>query len=83
MVTKYYKFSLIFMAICCCICLIYINKTNKDKFVHTNRTIDSLKQEIFVYELMLNRYEITLEILKERDSTIAQKFEEVMSMETE
>jgi len=45
--------------------------------------VDSLHDELFIKHVELCRYEITLEILKERDSVAAQKFEEIMYTETE
>ena len=46
-------------------------------------TIDSLQSEIFVKEVQLSRYEITLELLKETDSIAAQKFEYILYTQTE
>jgi hypothetical protein len=58
------------------------SKTNYE-LKHNQTIIDSLRQEIYIYELQLNRYEITLDILKERDYKTYEIFENTMSMETE
>ena len=47
------------------------------------RVIDSLSSEIFVIETNYQRYEIALEILKQRDTVASQKFEDILYKETE
>lgn len=47
------------------------------------RKIDSLYAENLPCQIELNRYQITLEILKEEDSVAAAKFEEIMTTQTE
>lgn len=42
-----------------------------------------LQDSLFTLQTNLGRYEIALEILKERDSAAAQKFEDVLYKETE
>lgn len=44
---------------------------------------EELQTNAFVYKTMLDRYEITLDLLKERDSLCANKFESILYSETE
>lgn len=80
---KYYKLTIFFLIVSCCICLVYLNKKHDLDMKQKKREIDSLKQEILVNGLIINRYEMTLEILKEKDPDVSEKFEETMSTETE
>ena len=45
--------------------------------------IDSLESELFVQQKIVARYEITLELLKEEDKNAADKFELILTTETE
>ena len=45
--------------------------------------IDSLESELFVQQKIVARYEITLELLKEKDKNAADKFELILTTETE
>lgn len=45
--------------------------------------IDSLENELFVQQKIVARYEITLELLKEEDKKAADKFELILTTETE
>lgn len=49
----------------------------------TKRICDSLQSELFVAGVQLNRYEMTLELMRENDSTCTLLFEELMTQETE
>ena len=49
----------------------------------TKRICDSLQSELFVAGVQLNRYEMTLELMRETDSTCSLLFEELMTQETE
>ncbi len=51
--------------------------------LNNQKIIDSLNQEIFVKDLQINRYEITLEKLKDEDSICGYRFETIMESETE
>jgi SPX domain protein involved in polyphosphate accumulation len=45
--------------------------------------IDSLQQEVYINNINLGRYEITLELLEEQDSIAADKFKNIHTNETE
>jgi hypothetical protein len=59
-----------------------INDLKKD-LVLKQKQIDSLSAEIYPIEIELNRYEITLEKIMEKDSACGILFETTKSMETE
>ena len=66
----------------------YIVKNNqindlKNDLVLKQKQIDSLSAEIYPIEIELNRYEITLEKIMEKDSACGILFETTKSMETE
>lgn len=44
---------------------------------------DSLRSEIFVSEVQLGRYEVALELLKEKDKKAAELFELILTTQTE
>lgn len=44
---------------------------------------DSLRNEVFVSDVQLARYEIALELLKEQDKKAADKFELILTTQTE
>jgi hypothetical protein len=44
---------------------------------------DSLRSEIFVSEVQLGRYEVALELLKEKDRKAAELFELILTTQTE
>lgn len=46
-------------------------------------TIDSLQGELFNANTTIGRYEITLELLAQRDSIAAAKFDRILNSETE
>lgn len=45
--------------------------------------IDSLESELFVQETIVTRYETALELLKEEDKKAADKFELILTTQTE
>lgn len=47
------------------------------------KIIDSLESELFVQQTIVARYEVALEILKEDDKKAADKFESILSTQTE
>lgn len=47
------------------------------------KIIDSLESELFVQQTIVARYEVALEILKEDDKRAADKFESILSTQTE
>lgn len=63
--------------------LLLISCSNRNEVNDCQVKADSLRDELFNTQVELGRYEITLEILKERDSIAAQKFEKIMYTETE
>ena len=46
-------------------------------------TIDSLESELFVQQTIVTRYEVALELLKEEDKKAAEKFELILTTQTE
>ena len=44
---------------------------------------DSLQTELFVSDLQLGRYEVALEMLKEKNKTAAEEFELILTTQTE
>jgi len=46
-------------------------------------TIDSLQSELFVQQTIVTRYEVALELLKEEDKKAADKFELILTTQTE
>lgn len=46
-------------------------------------TIDSLKSELFVQQTIVTRYEVALELLKKNDKKAADKFELILTTQTE
>ena len=57
------------------------------KLVHTIDSLstiaDSLRNEVFVNGIQLGRYEVALELLKEQDKKAADKFELILTTQTE
>lgn len=47
------------------------------------QTIDSLNNELFVQQTIVTRYETALELLKEEDKKAADKFELILTTQTE
>ena len=46
-------------------------------------TIDSLQSELFVQQTIVTRYETALELLREEDKKAAEKFELILTTQTE
>jgi hypothetical protein len=65
------------------IMLLLISCSNKNEVSNYQSKADSLHDKLFNTQVELGRYETTLEILKEKDSVAAQKFEHIMYTETE
>jgi hypothetical protein len=68
--------------------ILYIGKRHQyirleEQMNQTQRISDSLRSELFTSDVQLNRYQMTLELMRENDSTCSILFEEIMSMETE
>ncbi len=47
------------------------------------QTIDSLNSELFVQQTTVTRYEVALELLREQDKKAADKFELILTTQTE
>ena len=47
------------------------------------QTIDSLHSELFVQQTIVTRYEVALELLREQDKKAADKFELILTTQTE
>jgi hypothetical protein len=51
--------------------------------IQKTELIDSLRSELFVNETIIMRYEVALDILKEEDKKAADKFELILTTQTE
>lgn len=62
-----------------------LKKCQTDKYHVSGGDIQKqeLQDSLFILQSNLGRYEMALEILKEKDSLSAQKFEEILFTETE
>jgi hypothetical protein len=61
-----------------------IRKLRATQHVVSNQSIvDSLNSEIFNLENIVGRYEISMEVLKERNPEAAEEFESILYKETE
>jgi hypothetical protein len=62
-------------------------KLRKEQNVNGNiqktELIDSLRSELFVKETIIMRYEVALDMLKEEDKKAADKFELILTTQTE
>jgi len=56
------------------------NATTFENVDNQQRIIDSLQQEIFAKDIELGRYEVAIDLLEEKDSSAAAKFEECLGM---
>lgn len=54
-----------------------------NKIADQQQIIDSLQQELYITNINLGRYDITLELLQEQDSIAANKFNYIYTNETE
>jgi hypothetical protein len=89
------KNAIVFLLVVClfALCFLYI----KDKIASSqpkpisyefqsdslNKLIDSLNQELFKKEVIIGKYDIALEILKESDPEAANTFESILKNKTE
>lgn len=60
-----------------------IQDEKQAKIDSLQKVVDSLSSEIFVIETNYQRYQIALDILKQRDTVASQKFEDILYKETE
>jgi len=60
-----------------------LRKENTKNVIQYQTQVDSLKDEIFVLEINVNRYEIALDILRDVNPSSAEKFEEILTTQTE
>ncbi len=65
------------------LCLILIDERDKTQSINVKSFCDSIAQLNYEYENRLNRFEITLEILKQENPKLANEFEEIMTTQTE
>jgi hypothetical protein len=63
--------------------LFYIIYNQRAQIADRQQIIDSLQQELYISNINLGRYDITLELLQEQDSIAAHKFNEIYTNETE
>ena len=78
---KYILITIIGLFIC--ISLVQLNCKRVITQIDTKSYCDSIANINFEYENRLNRYELTLEILREENPKLASEFEEIMSTQTE
>jgi len=55
----------------------------KKNFTYYQQQMDSLISDIYSKELIIGKYEITLELLKEEDPEAAKKFQSIYNTQTE
>ncbi len=89
------KNALILFVITCILCVAFyfvtdgIKTTTKDAIRYQtmidslNRDIDSLNHEVFHKQLIIGKYEMALELLKEQDPKAADNFELILNTQTE
>lgn len=54
-----------------------------DSIAKLNNQIDSLNSELFVNQTQITRYQVTLELLKEKNKKAAEQFELIHTTQTE
>jgi hypothetical protein len=65
------------------LCLILLDERDKMQSINVKSFCDSISQLNYEYENRLNRFEITLEILKQENPKLASEFEEIMTTQSE
>lgn len=60
-----------------------LRKENTRNIIQYQKEVDSLKDDIFALEINVNRYEIALDILRDINPSSAEKFEDILSTQTE
>jgi hypothetical protein len=60
-----------------------LDERDKMQSINVKSFCDSISQLNYEYENRLNRFEITLEILKQENPKLASEFEEIMTTQTE
>lgn len=63
--------------------LFYIIHDQRQQIKQCKTLVDSLQQELYISNINLNRYDITLELLSEQDSVAADRFNNIYTNETE
>jgi|688.fasta_scaffold70033_9 hypothetical protein len=77
------QFFLSIMILITCISIIAFNCNKPLPSINQKSYCDSISSLNFEYENRLNRYEITLEILRDENPKLAEEFETIMSTQTE
>ena len=78
---KYFVMSMLLFVFS--ICLLLLSDTKSIQSNNIKTFCDSITQLNYEYENTINRYEITLEILREENPKLAKEFEEIMTTQTE
>lgn len=65
------------------VCVILINPKSEIQSANVKSFCDSIASINYEYENTINRYEITLQILREENPNLAKEFEEIMTTQTE
>ena len=77
------QFVLSIMIFVTCVSIIIFNCNKPIPSINQKSYCDSISALNFEYEIRLNRYEITLEILRDENPKLAEEFETIMSTQTE
>jgi hypothetical protein len=75
-----------FVIICISILLLIKNRSARElelKYKSLEKERDSLEQVIFVQDIVINQYDISFEILKERDFACWERAYKILSTEVE
>jgi len=77
------QFILTILIFVTCVSIILFNCNKSIPSINQQTHCDSISSLNFEYENRLNRYEITLEILRDENPKLAEEFETIMSTQTE
>jgi len=77
------QFILTIVIFVTCVSIILYNCNKPIPSINQQTHCDSISSLNFEYENRLNRYEITLEILRDENPKLAEEFETIMSTQTE
>jgi len=73
------KIWLIIMLLCLFLAFYLLGYDKKSHFGNQKEFIDSLQNELFIKQTIIDRYEITIDRIKEEDSLLYEKFENYLS----
>lgn len=73
------KIWLIIMLLCLFLAFYLLGYDKTSHFGNQKEFIDSLQNELFIKQTTIDRYEITIDRIKEEDSLLYEKFENYLS----